>query len=674
MSDLSVEIWERSGGLGRWLVRWLPGVIAGIATGGLAADRGGYFPTTWGWGVVPLCWVAVMALFVRDHISLSRLELAFLGVLIAIPGWYAVSISWSHDVPQSILELERALLYPAGVLAVLLVTRRSTTRHLLTGVLVAITAICWYSLAKRLFPTATPTFDVISTYRLTGPITYWNALGIYSAVGTLVAAALATTGRSIVARALSAATLPVLVPTMYLTFSRGAWIAMAIGLLGAVAIAPKRLTVVTGVLALAPAPAIAVFIASRSTALSHLQSSLARAQHDGHRMAIAVALLALVSAGAGVAITLAERRLRVSARARRASASTLGVVAVAIVVMAFVHFGNPVTVARHSWDSFTGPPVQVTSNSNLNKRLFTLSSNGRVDIWAEAVSAYVEHPLNGIGGGSFERWWNQHRGTDLKVVDAHSLYFEVLAELGPVGLLLLIAMVGLPLAAGIRQRHDPLVPLVFGAFLAFAFHAGVDWDWEISGVTLGALFVGAALLGRARGDTPRVRGGGFRWPALATVVVVGAFSLFTLVGNRYIARTGGATAASARDSADRAEAWAPWSPVGWERLGDVQRLQEDTAGARESYRKALALDRNDYLTWLHLALASGGAARTAAAREALRLNPLSPEINSLRPYLGLPALKGTKPATTPAPVPAPTPTPTTTTAPAPTAPAATTLR
>ncbi len=660
MSDLSVEIWERSGGLGRWLVRWLPGVIAGIATGGLAADRGGYFATTWGWGVVPLCWVAVMALFVRDHISLSRLELAFLGVLIAIPGWYAISIAWSHDVPQSILEVERALLYPAGVLAVLLVTRRSTTRHLLTGVLVAITAVCWYSLAKRLFPTATPTFDVISTYRLTGPITYWNALGIFSAVGTLVAAALATTGRSMVARALSAATLPVLVPTMYLTFSRGAWIAMAIGLLGAVAVAPKRLTVITGILALAPAPAIAVIIASRSGALSHLESSLARAQHEGHRMALAVAVLAVVSAGVGVAITLAERRLRVSARARRASAGALGAVGIAIVVVAFVHFGNPVSVARNSWNSFTGPPVQVTSDSNLNKRLFTLSSNGRVDIWAKAIDAFAEHPLNGVGGGSFERFWNQNRNSDLKVVDAHSLYVEVLAELGPLGLLLFVALVALPLVAGIRQRHDPLVPLVFGAFLAFAFHAGIDWDWEISGVTLGALFVGAALLGRARGDTPRVRGGGFRWPAVAAVIVVGSFSLYTLVANRYITRTGGSTSVSARDRADRAASWAPWSPVGWSRLGDIQRLQDDFAGARQSYRQAIALDRNDYLTWLHLALASSGPARTTAAREALRLNPRSPEINSLRPYLGLPALPATKAAAAAAPA---APAPATTTRP-----------
>ena len=84
---------------------------------------------------------------------------------------------------------------------------------------------------------------------------------------------------------------------------------------------------------------------------------------------------------------------------------------------------------------------------------------------------------------------------------------------------------------------------------------------------------------------------------------------------------------------------------------EVRAVYDDIMATRQTdyinnFWKALAHDRNDYLTWLHLALASRGSARTAAAREALRLNPLSPEINSLRPYLGLPALSRTKPATT----------------------------
>lgn len=636
MSEFSAEIWERSGGLGRWAIRWLPGAVAGIAAGGLAADRGGYFPTTWGWAVVPLCWVAVMALFVRDRINLSRPEIAYLVILFLIPIWYATSIFWSQNVPQTIYEVERALVYPSGALAVLLVTRRPTTRHVLAGILVGITAVCWYSIAERLFPSVTPTFDAISTYRLTGPVTYWNALGIYSAIGALLAAALATSGRSVVGRALAGATLPVLVATMYLTFSRGAWIAMAVGVIGALAISRRRLRLLTSLLALAPAPAIGVLIASRSAALTRLTSSLATAQHDGHQVALAIAILTAVSAAVAVAFALAERRLRVPAVARKAYLGAVGVVAAAVLALAFAQYGNPVAIARKGWGSFTGPPVQVTTTSNLNQRLFSLSSNGRTDVWSQALDAFAAHPLNGIGGGSFERWWERHRTSNLQVVDAHSLYLEVLAELGLPGLLLVLGAIALPVAAAIRNRADPLVPLVFGAFLAFVFHAGIDWDWEVSGVALAGFLVGATLLAIGRGDNPRPRGGWFRWPTLALTLLVGIFSLYALAANRFISQTGDASVIRAADKADRADAWAPWSPVGWALLGDAQRSQRQPEAARLSYLEAIKRDPTNYLFWLDLALSSSGPESTAAATEALRLNPLSPEVNSLRPYFGLP--------------------------------------
>lgn len=638
MSDISAEIWERSGGVGRWIVKWLPGAVAGIATGAVAADQGGYFPTTWGWAAVPLCWVAVMALFVRDRISLSRLELAFLGVLVAIPVWSALTLLWTRSLPLTILEVQRSLVYPSAVVAVMLVTRRASTRQLLAGVLVAITAVSWYSLGQRIFPTETPVFDVISTFRLTGPITYWNALGIYSAVGAMIALALATTGRSIVARALSAATLPVLLPTMYLTFSRGAWIAAGIGIVGAVLVSHRRAALVTGLAVLLPVPLATVAFASQSEALTKLQSTLAEAQTDGRRMALAMLVAVVLTAAASVGLVLGERRLRFSQSTRKAYSGALGLGVVAVVTAIVVAFGSPVTIVRDGWESFTGPPVQVTSETNLGDRLFSLSSNGRIDIWKEAAGAFAEHPLGGIGAGTFERWWNQNRDAQLKVVDAHSLYLEALAELGPVGFLLMLAVAGLPIAAGIRNRRDPLVPLLLGAYVAFAFHAAVDWDWEITGVTLGALFTGVALLARARGETPRVRGGGFRWPALGLVLVVGLFSLYSLVANRFVARTGGSTVARAIDRADRANAWAPWTATGWIRLAEAQRLAGDNEGALQSYRKALARDDGDYQIWLGFAFASAGDARRDAATEALELNPLAPEINSIRPFLGLPPL------------------------------------
>src|SRR5207237_390770 len=111
-----------------------PALVAGVAVGGLAAGRGGYFPTSWGWAVVPLTWVAAMALCLRVAPRLGRLEILFLSGLTIFAAWIALSITWSREPAQTVLEVERALVYPAGVLAVLLVARGRAVGQVLGGV------------------------------------------------------------------------------------------------------------------------------------------------------------------------------------------------------------------------------------------------------------------------------------------------------------------------------------------------------------------------------------------------------------------------------------------------------------------------------------------------------------------------------------------------------------
>ena len=65
-------------------------------------------------------------------------------------------------------------------------------------------------------------FDPVAAYRLEEPLTYWNALGVFAAMGALLALGFAARSQSVVARALPAATLPILFSTLYFTFSRGA--------------------------------------------------------------------------------------------------------------------------------------------------------------------------------------------------------------------------------------------------------------------------------------------------------------------------------------------------------------------------------------------------------------------------------------------------------------------
>ncbi|MDP9284407.1 MAG: hypothetical protein M3P41_05585, partial [Actinomycetota bacterium] len=246
--------------------RVVPALLGFVAVGGLAANNGGYFPTAWGWSALAFFSVASVALVVASTVSLGLLELLFLAGLIAFAGWIAMSLAWS-GTPDTVLEVERALVYLAGTLAVLFVVRRRAVPHLLGGVLTAIVLASAYGLATRLLPDRLGVFDSTAVSRLAEPLGYWNALGIFAAMGSLLALGFAARARPPALRALAAAAPVVLVPTLYFTFGRGPWIAFGVGIVFAVALDPRRLQLTTVLLLLAPAPALAVWLGSRSHAL-----------------------------------------------------------------------------------------------------------------------------------------------------------------------------------------------------------------------------------------------------------------------------------------------------------------------------------------------------------------------------------------------------------------------
>jgi hypothetical protein len=129
--------------------------------------------------------------------------------------------------------------------------------------------------------------------------------------------------------------------------------------------------------------------------------------------------------------------------------------------------------------------VALTSEAGLGER-----SN----YWRAAIADARAHPISGSGAGSFDDYWFAHRDAAANVRDAHSLYLESLAELGPVGLLLVLAVLIPPLAAAAIARADPTVAVAAGGYAAFLVHAGLDWDWEVPATTLAGLACGAALL------------------------------------------------------------------------------------------------------------------------------------------------------------------------------------
>ncbi len=596
----------------------------------LAFADGGYWPPAWGWSAVAALWLGALALVLSRRLRLRALDVAFLATLGALVGWILASALWTEVLEEPMLESQRALMYLACAGAALLVLRAGASRGLLAGVWASIVLACTYGLATRLFPERLGVFDPIAGYRLSEPLGYWNALGIVSAAGALLAVGFAARGRRPLVRAAGASSLLVLIPTLYFTFSRGAWIALGLGLLAAIALDPRRVQLVTASVLVAPWPAAAVFLASRSDALTNSTADLASASRDGHRLALALMLLAVLAALAILALTVAERRFHPPRPVRLAYSGALALAALAALTAVFALYGSPATIARNAHDAFlvAEPP----SSNDLNERLFTLSGNGRPLLWSAAWDEYVAHSALGAGAGSFERTWLRERPASAPARDAHSLYVETLSELGPLGLGLLAAALAIPLIAAARARTKAVVPAAFGAYVAYLAHAGIDWDWEMPAATLTALFCAVALLRARRRDAHSGEPGMTRWPRAAGLVVVGALTAFALVGLLANSAVSAAEDAArdgrwreAERQALRAAEWAPWSAEAWRLAGEAQLAQARPQDARGSFREGIERDELDWHLWLDLALASDGAARQRAKAEALRLNPLSPD-------------------------------------------------
>ena len=267
-------------------------------------------------------------------------------------------------------------------------------------------------------------------------------------------------------------------------------------------------------------------------------------------------------------------------------------------------------------------------------RLLAFNNNGRVDHWNVALDAWRADRWHGNGAGTYQNLWNRDRQVDFQVLDAHSLYFEVMGELGTVGLVVLViallAIVG-GLVARMRGPDRIGAAAVLAAALAWLVHAGVDWDWELTAVSV--WLFGLAGIALAPAGTPRRRA----MPRLLRLVVaLGILFLALSPFNLWRSQTQLGRAATAFEKGDcptavdraldslsavsvRAE---PWELIAY---CDVQLGQPKLAiGAAEA---AVRRDPDNWEYHYALALVRGADRQDprAEAAEALRLNPLQQE-------------------------------------------------
>ena len=608
--------------------RALPLLLPLVAVAGVGAASGGFFATAFGWTALAFAWTIVIALTLVAP-TWRAFDVVWLGCAVALCAYTFASAAWSGSTGDALNSGLRTLVYVTGVAGALVLLRKGMLTRWLTGPVLGVAGVCVYSLATRLYPTHFGGFNT-ADYRLFTPVGYWNALGIFAAIAMLLGLGVAASGRGWLLRILCAVSLLALAPTLYFTFSRGAWAALAVGALATFLVSPHRLRLLAAAVVLGAAPAVGVLLASRSAALTHRSATLAAASHDGRKLALELGLLALGQAlVAGVHVALSAR-VSVSRGGRRVFAVLLTLAVAAGLAATFVHYGSPVKIARHAYHSFASTP---TGGSNLNSRLFSLSNDGRTVLWRSAWEEFTAHPVNGTGAGSFGRWWLAHRTTTYFVQDAHNLYMQTLGELGAIGIALLALFLGVPLVAGIRARRHPLVAPALGGYVAYLAHAAVDWDWQMPAVTLLALFAGAVIVAAARrgergSPLPLVR------PARVALglgaAAAGAVAFIGLIGNIALSRADDAVlhgqGKRAAANAATAKRWAPWSAQALEDLGDGRLLLGQTAPGLAALRDAAAKDPGNWQIWFDIAAGTKGAEHDAALARAKALNPQSPEI------------------------------------------------
>jgi tetratricopeptide (TPR) repeat protein len=607
----------------------VPGGYALVTIALTAALGGGFFPETWGWVALGGLVVVAAALLTAERAEGGLRDVAFVGGLVALVLWTALSASWSDSVPRSVSEVERDLVYVAAAAAVLAVARRRFLVLLLAGLLAGTGGVCVYALATKLLPDVFG-YGAPADYRLSRPLGYWNAVGLLASIAVLLALGFAASARRRLVRAPAAGLVPLLVATLYLTFGRGAWFALGVGLVVALATSPERLRFAVHAFALGALSGAGVWLASRSAALATPGAPHEQVAHDGRVLAAALAGIALASAAAAPALERVPATIA-SPALRRVVALAAAVVIVTVVAAVVVRAGGPADVLRRGYHSFTA------SNGALltRDRVFVFSSAGRTEYWHVAAKEYGQHAWLGSGAGTFDLYWHRYRPNDFGALDAHSLYVETLAELGPLGLLLLAAALAAPLTALTAARRAPIVAAVGGAYVAFLVHAAIDWDWELPTVTLAGLFCGAALVVAARSA------GAERWPpgrgrtaVLGAVGVLATFAIVSQAGNSALRDSQQALERrdypQAEERARAAERWAPWSSEARLALAAAESAQGDVAASVKTFEAAVRRDPRDWQTWFQLAVATRGRMSERALSRAARLNPRAPEVAALR--------------------------------------------
>jgi hypothetical protein len=477
---------------------------AGLAVAALAAPsvlaffRGGYFEAARDGALLTAgVLLALAALLAPRPLPRGGPVLCAVGGLAALTAWTALSAGWAPLDDAAWATFERDALYlGALVTAALLLGHRGAARAAEPLLALGALVVVGYGLLGRLLPDLVHAVPSLSAGgRLDQPLTYWNAMGALAAIGVVLSARIAgDRTRPPGLRSTAAAMAILLAVGVYLTFSRGALAACAAGLVVLLALAPTY-TQLRAVAIAVEAGALGCFVAAVFPAVRTLSGA-----HPALQGAVVlVVLLGVMALAAGLqGWACAVESAGTTRLGRLPLPRRHGWVAAALVAAMLV---VPVAIATGQDAPSTNDPRFGTSTSRLAS-----ADSPRYEYWRVALRSFAHHPIKGVGAGGFAVQWLRERPVARPARDAHSLPIETLAELGLIGAAALALLAGGVAAAARRTlgRDPALVAGPAAALTTYAFHASIDWDWEMPALTLVAVSL-AGLLLAVSADAEKVR-------------------------------------------------------------------------------------------------------------------------------------------------------------------------
>ncbi len=433
---------------------------------GLEADR-------WWPALGLLAAVLVAGAVIRTPSPLSRTGAVALAAAVAWAAWSTLSVTWALDPGWAVEAAGRAWLVAAALAVALWWPARRDRGPRIAVVTLACAgalagAVAWGQALGGL---------VLEDGRLRGALPYANGFALLEIVAALAAAGLALAAVRPAARGGWAALTVALLAGAFAAQSRSSPVALGVGVLVLCALRrPARADVLLGA---------GVLVGLAVAAPSLLDLRLAAL--DGAAPAQATArALAAIAIGSGLAALVAgavRPRPRVAGAGRPAGRlRTVGLAAA--VALALL----PGAVALSSEVDYT----RVESSST---RFLAGGGSNRPDMWRVAWRAAAEHPLRGVGAGSFERPYLRLRRAEVAPRFAHGLLAEPAATLGApgVGLVLILALALLRIAAGGRRPRTVEEAVLAGVVAGLLAHALVDWTLELPVIALALVLAAGAL-------------------------------------------------------------------------------------------------------------------------------------------------------------------------------------